>query len=229
MLHDFAAQYTAVFGGMYHALGIAGFGIILFGILAPAIAFSGKRGERYSIFNHYISELGEMGVSKYARVFNGGLILGGLLLVPFIIQLGLMIDNLWAKLALLAGLWTTISVIFVGIFPMNNLTRHTNAAIAYFRGGLVMVTLFGIAILLQPKEQVVVSKYAVIASVLATAAYGAFLTLVRPSKPAHDKSEENVLDPESIPERPAFWMNATLEWLVFFSTLVWFFAIAVLT
>ena len=58
-------------------IGQAGIFILLLSVLIAATSYVGKQNETYSFLNHFISELGEKGVSKFAYIFNGGLILGG--------------------------------------------------------------------------------------------------------------------------------------------------------
>ena len=55
--------------------GTAGTGVIVLAIVYSALRYRGKRRERFSLLNHFISELGEVGVSSAAGVFNAGLIL----------------------------------------------------------------------------------------------------------------------------------------------------------
>ena len=206
----------------YRLFGLAGCLIIIFAMLFTAAGYSGRKQEKYSALNHFISELGEAGVSARARVFNGGLIVGGLLLIPFIIGFGIFLHNLWATLAIISGVWAAVSCMMVGVFPMNNLNPHIKAAVSYFRAGLAMVFLFGIAILVQPAGQEKVSSLASIASLLSVLAYASFLFLLR--KPEDGTQAGESLDPDIIPDRPRVWILAALEWLVFVSTIIWFFA-----
>ncbi len=208
------------------ALGIAGCAVIFLSALYAGLSYVGKNRERYSVLNHYVSELGEVGVSKNAQSLNGGLILGGLILIPFIIELGLILGNIWAKLGILAGLWAAISCVCVGLFPMNNLTPHLRAAISYFRAGLVTILLFSIGILVQPAGMEVVSKYTNIIGLFSLVSYASFLTLLGKEEAGSETS--NQLDPEVKPERPRVWLSPLLEWVVFFSTILWFFNVAIL-
>ena len=50
--------------GIFSYLAMAGTGIVVLAIVYAAWMYRGKRGERYSLLNHFISELGEVGVSK---------------------------------------------------------------------------------------------------------------------------------------------------------------------
>ncbi len=210
----------------FRYFGLAGCIIISLAVTIPALRYRGKRQEVYSLLNHFISELGELGVSQYAWVFNVGMILAGISLAPFVVGLGLAIDSIWAKFGIAAGLWAAISCTCVGIYPMNNLPPHAKAAMSYFRAGLVTVLLFGLAILYQPDGHEVVSRYAVIASMITVVVYGSFLLLMTRTK-VTGQVEDN-LDPEKLPARPRVWLLAAVEWAVFFSTILWFFSVAVL-
>jgi hypothetical membrane protein len=201
--------------------GFTGTCLIGLAVIFPAYSYRGKRGERYSLFNHFISELGEVGVSQSAWVFNGGLLLGGLLLLPYTIGLGMAFDSALGWLGTAAGIIAVLGVTAVGVFPMNNLKFHVIAAMTYFRAGLLMVFFYGLAILFQPYRQTSIPPAANWLSLLACLAYGAFLILPRIKK-EHQRPAE-VLDPQQAPERPRVWALPTLEWAVFFSTIAWLF------
>lgn len=210
----------------YRYFGLAGCLVIIIAMLYTAAGYSGKKQEKYSALNHFISELGEAGVSVRARVFNGGLIAGGVLLIPFIIGFGIFLHSVWATLAIITGVWAAVSCVLVGVFPMNNLDPHIKASVSYFRAGLAMVFLFGIAILVQPAGQEKISPLASITSLISVLAYASFLFLLR--KPEDSAQTGDPLDPEVIPDRPRFWILPALEWLVFISTIFWFFTNAFL-
>lgn len=127
------------------------------GSLVSGAAYRGKEGERYSPLNHFISELGEVGVSRRAWTFNIGFILSGLCLVLGSLSLGLMINTLLSKIAMGVGVISAFSLAMVGVFPMNKIKPHTIAAVTYFRSGLVMVILFSLAIGLQNSPEPVLS------------------------------------------------------------------------
>jgi hypothetical membrane protein len=209
------------------SIGLAGTVLVILAVFYPALVYRGKRGERYSPLNHFVSELGEVGVSYAARVFNTGLLFGGLLLLPYIIGLGISFGSLLGWLGTAAGIIAVLGVSAVGIFPMNNLKPHVIAAMTYFRAGLAMVLFFGLAILFQHAGKPVFPPLSAILSLLAILAYGAFLTLPRIFK--KEQRPESSLDPEQLPERPRVWALATLEWLVFFSTIAWLFGMTFFT
>jgi hypothetical membrane protein len=67
---------------LFQILSFAGAASAILGALIAGLAYRGRQNERYSILNHFISELGEVGISRLAWVFNLGLILCGLCLLP---------------------------------------------------------------------------------------------------------------------------------------------------
>ncbi len=210
--------------GAYRYFGLAGSSCILLAVCLSMRGYTGKRGEPYSIFNHYISELGEVGVARSAPIFNAGLMVGALLLMPFVVGLGLAIDNLWAKLGLLAGVGAAGACLLVGVFPMNKLALHTQAAMAYFRLGLATILFFGVSFMFQLAGREVVPWWANGFTVLSVLAYSSFL-LLPVFRPVSEQAL-GMLNPEVLSQRPRFWWLATLEWLVFFSTMLWFLCVA---
>ena len=201
--------------------GFGGTGLIMLAVIYPIFLYRGKLGERYSLLNHFISELGEVGVSRAAWVFNRGLLLAGLVMLPYVVGLGIAFGSILGWLGTLAGIIAVLGVAAVGVFPMNNIQSHTTAAVTYFRSGLVMVFFFGLAIFFQPAGRAIVPQAANLLSLLAFISYGTFL--VWPLVRKRDQRPNDILDPEQEPERPRFWALPTLEWLVFFSTIAWLF------
>jgi hypothetical membrane protein len=205
----------------YALFGLAGSLLIMFSMLLTGLVYRGKQGEKYSVFNHYISELGEVGVSRLAWIFNLGLIVGGLVLVPFLVGMGLALGSLWGKIALVIGIWTALSCVAVGVFPMNHMKSHYWVAMSYFRSGLVTVLLFSVAVFVQSAEFEIIPKISNLAGLFSFICYAAFLFTSDTGKKEKDRSE-NILDPETVPQRPRYWKTTMLEWAVFFSTILWF-------
>ena len=215
---------TGRFLRLFPALGIAGSVLVAGAVAAVALSYSGAHGERYSLLNHFISELGQVGVSRAAWLFNAALIVSGVLFVPYCIGLGMRVRGVWAYLRMAAGIGAGIFCAGVGVFPMNSLGPHIFTAMWFFRFGLLATLLFGVAILAAPRETAGVSRAAAIFSLLAVAAYGGFLALASVPRAGGG----NPLDPSSYAHRPHFWLLAVLEWAVFFSTILWFLGVAIL-
>ena len=217
-LRAFLIHYYAYFG-------LAGSLFIIISMLIAGLVYRGKQDEEYSILNHFISELGEVGVSRLAALFNWGLIVGGLVLIPFLVGMGLALGSLWGKIALIVGIWTALSCAAVGIFPMNHMKSHSWVAMSYFRSGLVTVLLFSIAVFTQSPEFEIIPKLSNLAGLLSVMCYAVFLFISDTSK-KKDEPEREVLDPETYPERQRFSRITILEWAVFFSTVLWFLILA---
>jgi hypothetical membrane protein len=207
--------------GMFIRMSIAGGIFAVFGALISALAYRGKTNQRYSPLNHFISELGEIGVSRLAWVFNLGLILSGLCLIPACIALGLILPGFYAKVGLIAGVVTAVSLSLVGVFPMNNLKQHATAAITFFRGGLLMVTAFTVAIAMQNPPDLVLPRFYSLAGLPAILAFGGFLWMMGKSS----SDEEDALQPMD-EGRPKIWLMAIVEWAIFLTILAWFLLIA---
>jgi len=203
------------------SLSIAGASIAVLGALFSALAYRGKRNERYSPLNHFISELGEIGVSRLAWVFNLGLILSGLCLIPACIALGLILPGFFAKIGMIAGVITAAGLSFVGVFPMNNLKSHGTAAITFFRGGLLMVLAFSLGIALQQPPNLVLPRMYSLAGLPAILAFGGFLLMMRNTS----TEKEEPLQPME-EGRPKIWLMPMVEWAIFLTIVAWFLLIA---
>lgn len=199
---------------------IAGTSFIVTGSIIAAWFYRGKNGERYSMLNHFISELGERGVSRAAPAFNLGLILGGLALLPAAIILGIALPGTWSKLGMAAGVVAAISMSMVGVFPMDNMNPHIKAAVTYFRSGLFMVLFFTLAIAFQSGETLIPRLFS-LAGVPAIFAYSYFLMFSRVTT----HTEANPLSPLE-EQRPRVWKMAVYEWMIFITTVPWLLAIS---
>ena len=202
----------------FKLFGLLGAGVALLGSVIAASAYRGKQEQRYSPINHFISELGEVGVSRLAPVFNLGLILSGLALLLASLSLGLALPGFLAKLGLVAGVVSAISLALVGVFPMNQIEPHGKAAVTYFRSGLAMVALFSLAIAFQPSASAIISRWFALAGLPAVLAFGSFLVLIGK---AYQDGQEDPIGTEDV-QRPRFWLLAAVEWSVFLTVLLWF-------
>lgn len=203
-------------------LSIAGTLFSAIGTLTSALAYKGKSGAAYSPLNHFISELGEVGVSRFAWVFNLGLVLSGLCLIPACVILGLLIPGFLSKIGMFAGVITALSLSLVGVFPMNNLKPHGMAAMTFFRFGLLMVVTFSLAIAFQSGSSTVLPQLFSLAGLPAIFAFSGFLLMMR-----KENSESHDLLEPGFEERPKVWLMPVVEWLIFLTIIVWFLLIAV--
>lgn len=199
--------------------GLAGSIVVIACVLVPMTAYVGRAGERFSPANHFISELGEVGVSRLASVFNIGLVAAGVLYVPFALGLGAAIRGWWAAAGTLAGLVAAAALGCVGLFPMNNLQPHIASAILFFRSGLVTVLLSGVAIQLQRPGRREVDRRANIAGIVTVLAFAVFLVWM-------DLQPGSSSDFQVSAIRPAIWPGAILEWSILVTMIAWFFVVS---
>jgi hypothetical membrane protein len=204
----------------FHWFGIAGSLLMVACVIVPMVAYVGTEGEHFSPLNHFISELGHVGVSRLAPVFNAGLVASGILYLPFTLGLGIALGGWWAAAGTVAGLVAAVAVACVGFFPMNNLPPHYAAAMTFFRSGLLTVLLSGIAIQRQRPGRHAVDRRANVASVAAVLAFAAFLLWIQ-VQPGGASDFHNGL----IATRPAIWPSAILEWSILVAMMAWFFVV----
>jgi hypothetical membrane protein len=179
-------------------------------IITPVFFYIGRFGRPYSPLNHYLSELGEAGVSQLAWMFNYGLMLAAILLLPFLIGFGLYPKNMAGNLSSVAGLFTAVSLFLVGVYPMNNRDLHGLTSTWFYFGGLIMTALWTIALLTQKEN--LLPKGLALGGLVNLSIFFLFLFGPWPLM--------------SIGwDRPDFSMRTTLEWGIFLA-LVGFILIA---
>jgi len=206
---------------MFKFAGLAGVIIGLIGVIVPSLVYRGTKGEKYSFLNHYISELGETGVSRLAWVFNLGMILSGVCIIVASLSLGLVLPGFWAKAGLVLGVASGAALSLVGVFPMNKMERHFKAAVAFFRGGLLMVLFFSLAIVLQSGENPLLPTELGLLGMIPVLAFGVFIGLMWSVR----NQDHEALDTAGL-ERPKVWKFAISEWSIYFSFVVWILVVA---
>jgi hypothetical protein len=192
--------------------------IMILGSLVAALPYEGKKGESYSLLNHFISELGELGVSHNAHIFNLCLIAGGIVLVGFMLGLGVFLATKLGYLAATIGIWSGLSCSAVGMVPMNNLPVHMRVADSFFYSGLAITLLFTLAILTDRGSKL--SKWLALPGSLTVICFSAFLALPHIS----GIPRATALDPSKF-VRPTVWVLPLLEWSVFASIVIWVAAV----
>ncbi len=186
--------------------GLLGPILLLAGVLLPAIAYTGRAGEPYSPLNHFISELGEVGVSSLAWLFNGSLVASGFLMAVYLLFLGRHLGTRLGWAAGLAGAIAGLGVSAVGLLPMNDLKPHLRAAFTFFDGGLVTVALFSAAVLRDPRKRL--ARWLLVPAAAAGLAFASFLAWPWLA----GAPDLRMLDPASGVPRLDVWGIAVAEW-----------------
>ena len=143
---------------------------------ATAFAYRGTAGERYSPLNHWISELGELGVSRLAPVFNAGVVVGGTGLAAFMSSLAKARGGRLARGYGRIGVGAGVAGALVGVFPMNRIVPHVITATAFFGLGTLAVALASLDFVARPDGRLGAGQAAIGAATAAT--LGAFSAVV---------------------------------------------------
>jgi hypothetical membrane protein len=208
--------------GLFWISGLTGVGLIALGMLISAFAYTGRLGEAFNPLNHFVSELGEIGVSPLAVAFNSGLLLGGLCMVVSVFGLAWRIGGRWGILIGLAGLACGISGALVGAFPMNNILPHVFWAMNFFNFGLGVMILFSLAVLYGRRG---LPKWLALPGLLPILAFASFVFFPQPFSQGEDPLAAATAYLAT--SRPPVWGMAIFEWLAVLSIMVWAVIIAV--
>jgi hypothetical membrane protein len=215
---------AGLFARGYAWLGLAGGLAAMLAMAIPAFLYAGRTAERYSPFNHFVSELGEIGISRSASVFNAGLILSGLLLFPFVTGLGLAVPGLAAKAGMVFGWSASLACAAIGFYPMNRLKPHLLAAVVFFDCSLAAVFLFTLSYWLQPPGVELVPRGLAAVGLLSLAFQILFFFGGLRIPVGTDGETFMRMDPTR--PRPAFWRLPIMEWLAVLSIIVWYLSTA---
>jgi hypothetical membrane protein len=198
--------------------GLIGPSLIAVGSLISAIGYTGVEGQAYHPLNHFVSELGEVGVSELAWVFNSSLVLGGFFNAIFVISLAQGIRG-WLRYPLaILGLTATLCGGLVGIFPMNQLDQHILFALGFFNLGQFMALAYSLVFLFGRNHPY--PRWLAIPGFLNTAAFFVFNNFPPQFEEGVDfhQGMEGLLS-----NRPDLIPLALMEWVVIVGILIWFF------
>lgn len=194
--------------------GIVGALVIAISSLVSMSIYEGELGQAYSPINHFISELGRISVSEGATIFNAGLVIGGSCMGIFIVGLALRVPGILRPILLLIGLTAGISGVLVGIFPMDQIEKHTWVALTFFNAGWMAIALFTVWVLIDHRRQF--PRWLAVPGAVTVINFISFLILLG------DNEINGVITILSAPEdRPEIWPLTIVEWFVLISILVW--------
>jgi hypothetical membrane protein len=215
-MKDWLTENTPQIKRWTYQAGFAGVSFIALGMLLPALAYTGRVGEPYSLANHFISELGEVAHSELAWVFNLGLIIGGLLLTVFMLGTAVQMQHWLGWVFGAAGVVSGLAGTGVGFFPMDNLGPHLTVAMAFFNLGMAAAVLFTFFVLTAGRRRF--PAWLALPGLLAGASFFTLLYGMEPLLPEGAPIEAVI---PLLENRPAVWPLAVVEWVVGISVLVW--------
>ena len=198
--------------------GYVGVSIPVIAMLITGLIYADPLGAPFSIFNMFVSELGERAVSQTAWLFNWGLIVGGIPLIIFMLGLGIKYNSIFGWICTVGGIFSSVSILFVGVFPMDFdndifMTGHMISALSFFYGGMITILLFSVLIFVDKKK--VLPKWLGTFGLLVAIIFALFIFL-----------PEGSLDDVLIRPRSRFLIIAFLEWLVVSSIFSWIITIS---
>jgi hypothetical membrane protein len=203
--------------------GILGPCLMGLGMLISALAYTGHEGEAYSLLNHFVSELGELGVSELATLFNGGLLIGGIMAAVFMVYLASQFQN-WIRYPLgVVSMVAALCGALVGIYPMNAMETHLQVALAFFNLGLLISFLYSAAILFSRRHPF--PRWLAIPGLLNTGSF--FLFLNFPSEFDAASADLEAYMREFVQNRPNLSPLALTEWVVVLGILAWILILAI--
>lgn len=199
-------------------IGGVGLLVIVGGLLICAIGYTGPEGEKYSVLNHYISELGYNGISRYDYVFDIALMLSGIFMATFIYGISSLFNKSIAKVLVILGLIAGLFCFLVGVFPMNISDTHQLVTAIFFVSFSLVSLTYIVAVLTQKPSKL--SKLTIIPSVTQILSGFLFWYIVFVA--------DNSLTPhEELLVRPDVWLPAIFEWSILISLLLWFLSITI--
>ncbi|CAA6802230.1 MAG: Unknown protein [uncultured Aureispira sp.] len=200
---------------------IAGFAtcIVLYAvIIIAAIPYIGQQGESYSIFNHFISELGSTKFSVQHFIYNNGIILSSVGFGLFTLGLAYYADTKTSRIAVRLGLLSSVLCIGVGLVPEDNRIPHLILALSFFSLMALSTTIFSWSIWKEeanpfPKFTALHGFTIPIAFVLFMCMPKGLMAIKRAAGPLF--------------ERPEIWWLPFLEWVIFVALTSWILVISV--
>jgi len=198
-------------------LGLASVGVIVLGMLAAAIPYSGHAGEGYSPLNHFVSELGEIAGSRLAWAFNLGIVLGGMGLGTFLLLLADRLSGRFRATLVAAGVVAGVSGTLVGVFPMDYLLTHRIVSGVFFLTGWLVAGVFTLRLLAAPIPGL--PRWLVVPGGLVVAIFATFIGVYSTYRPANPDGP--------VANRPdGLWSVPFLEWASLLSLLAWFVCVS---
>jgi hypothetical membrane protein len=196
------------------ATGLLGLGwvvVILAGAIVAAIPYTGWSGEAYSPLNHFVSELGELAISKLAVVFDAGVVIGGVGLGLFLVLVARRMTGPFAPALAVAGIVAGLFGAQVGLFPMDTLVVHRIVSSGFFLTCWLTAGTFTVWLARNPGAGF--PRWLLAPAVFSVAVDFVFLAVYSTYHPA---------DPDAhILSRPDIWTVPLLEWASLLSLLLW--------
>lgn len=200
------------------AIGLIGAATLLITAVVTALPYRDLAGQPYSPLNHFVSELGERGVSTIALLFDTALVVGGVCLALFLVGLAWCTSGRLRFVVAAVGAVAGLGGLMAGVEPMDEGPAHLLASITFFVTVWVGVALFTVHVAIDardglPRWLLVPGIVAVVVDVVFVAVYAA------------SAAGSGSVQPD--PVRPTIWIVPLLEWLALLGVVAWVVLVAV--
>jgi hypothetical membrane protein len=193
-------------------LGLMSVAVILGGAVVTAVPYVGWAGEGYSPLNHFISELGELAISKLAVLFDASIVVGAIGLGFFLVLIARRMTGRLSPALAVAGLLAGLFGLLVGLLPMDRLALHRIVSGGFFLTCWLTAGTFAVWLARNPRAGF--PRWLLAPAALSVAVDLVFVAVYSTYHPA---------DPDAhIISRPDVWAYPLLEWASLLSLFLWF-------
>jgi hypothetical membrane protein len=214
-MSEMTEERRLALGRIATTAGILAFWTVVLASAVAALGYQGASGESYSPVNHWVSELGQLGVSARASTFNLGLVASGVEFVIFMLGLAMTSPSrlrwVFGPLGIVAGIGGS----FVGVYPMNHSDAHVIAASLFFDCGCLAVLVASLSFARIPETRF--PRRLLVLGALTTAAFLLFAVVLR----VDDFTRQRMVSSGPIIGRPEIWLGPIIEWAVLVGIMAW--------
>ncbi len=187
-------------------------------IIIAAIAYIGQQGESYSVFNHFISELGSTQFSVRSLIYNSGIFLGGAAYGLFVYGLSAYANTKLSRIGIAIGVFSAVLCMGVGLVPEDNRVPHLVLALGFFFMATLSVSIFSWSILKESKNPF--PSYTAVHGFLIPVTFIFFMSV-----PKDLMAVKRDMGP--LFDRPVFWWLPFLEWIIFILMTTWILVMSI--
>lgn len=187
-------------------------------IVFSAMDYIGQQGEHYSIFNHFISELGSTKFSTRHLIYNSGIVGGAVSFGLFVYGLSAYTNTKLSRIGISIGVFSAFLCAGVGLVPEDNRVPHLVLALGFFFMATLSVSIFSWSILKESKNPF--PTYTALHGFAIPVAFALFMSM--PKELLAVKRNEGPLF-----ERPEIWWLPFFEWVVFAFMTTWILVMSI--
>lgn len=186
--------------------------VLYFVIIVAAWAYNGEQNQSYSVFNHFISELGSPKFSHHYLLYNLGLICSAIGFGLFAKGLGEYSTTRLSRVGTTLGVIAAVFCVGVGLVPEDYRVPHLILALSFFTIAAIAVGVFSWNIWRDPANPF--SNYLAIHGATVPLLFVVFMSM--PKDLLAVKRDAGPLF-----ERPEIWWLPFFEWMIFIALTSW--------